>query len=500
MEPLSRLLETCDKIEVDDISRNHLLFIDDIKLLATDQPMLQHLCDCTLRFMQKVGFKINKQKSATNTRIDDFVETELDQINGYKYLGVYENSNNIIKEENKILIKDKVINRISKLCQTKLNAINLFSAINEYAISNINYFVGLAPYKVNEFKQFDKDIRRILYQYNIIRKSSNIDRLYLNRKELGRNLTNIEHRAELILLGLHEYLGRNNESRTILSNEVSNGTYLGMIKYNLSEKYCVEMFDLSIIKEKQKTKIHESISAKKLHSELFNNDNVDIKMSSLWLSKANISPQQEGILCKIQDRNLYFNNTTCPCKRSLKSVDHLATRCGRMAHNQYKHRHDEVARSIHLFLANQYGITKRKRMKNYVCESVVSNNNVVIKYDNPISTELVIQHNRPDILVHDKQKNEIMIIEIGITNKEILDQVEKEKMIKYDLLSKELASLHNANVTTIPVVMTWDGLTTKNLAKHIGKIGLPNKILAYIQQGVIRHTSDIILNDLGQAE
>ena len=80
----------------------------------------------------------------------------------------------------------------------------------------------------------------------------------------------------------------------------------------------------------------------------------DRKTSSMWLMKGNISPQQEDMLTKLQDRNLHFGGTSkrCPhCSRGSKSVEHLATHCGGMLELYYKKRHDEVVRCIHFMYA-----------------------------------------------------------------------------------------------------------------------------------------------------
>ena len=72
MEPLSRLLENGSSPRLpitskkDDAMLNHLLFIDDIKLFAKDKEELNSLLDLTVNTLDKIGLKINKEKSATN--------------------------------------------------------------------------------------------------------------------------------------------------------------------------------------------------------------------------------------------------------------------------------------------------------------------------------------------------------------------------------------------------------------------------------------------------
>ena len=59
------------------------------------------------------------------------------------------------------------------------------------------------------------------------------------------------------------------------------------------------------------------------------------------------------------------------------------------------------------------------------------------------------------------QARHIWLIEIGITNKNILPITETIKARKYDMLANELKCIHkNTKVTTIPVVLTWDGLVS----------------------------------------
>jgi hypothetical protein len=44
-----------------------------------------------------------------------------------------------------------------------------------------------------------------------------------------------------------------------------------------------------------------------------------------------------------------------------------------------------------------------------------------------------MQHNKPDIVVHDSVKNETIIVEVGITSQDQLQTVEIEKMRKFTL-------------------------------------------------------------------
>ena len=111
-------------------------------------------------------------------------------------------------------------------------------------------------------------------------------------------------------------------------------------------------------------------------------------------------------------------------------------------------------------------------MRSHSVQEIVANENVEIRVDTRIKTDIKIQHNRPDLFVYDKKRKEITLIEVGITNLDLLTQVENEKTRKYDLIANEVAQIYKCKVKIIPYVMTWEGLVTKYHKKHRVKSGL----------------------------
>ena len=205
-------------------------------------------------------------------------------------------------------------------------------------------------------------------------------------------------------------------------------------------------------------------------------------------------------MTKLQDRNLYFggSSTKCPhCREATMSVQHLATRCGSMLNFYYKKRHDEVVRCLHFQFTKKYGLNKNKKLKNYKVQEVLSNERVRIKSDVPIQTELRIEFNKPDLMIHDLVTKEITLIEVGITNKDILPTTELFKSQKYELLANELQCLFpGTKVTIIPVVMTWDGLVTRHFKRYMNQLQVSKRLQAYMQTVVLKKTCESILVDM----
>ena len=90
----------------------------------------------------------------------------------------------------------------------------------------------------------------------------------------------------------------------------------------------------------------------------------------------------------------------------------------------------------------------------------MSNEFAEIRVDTRIKTDIKINNNRPDIFVYDKKRKEIILIEVGITNQDLLQTVEVEKQRKYDILANELSLLYKCKSKIFPYVITWDGLVT----------------------------------------
>ncbi|XP_029655393.1 uncharacterized protein LOC115229120 [Octopus sinensis] len=223
-----------------------------------------------------------------------------------------------------------------------------------------------------------------------------------------------------------------------------------------------------MLSDAQNKRLLDQTFSKSLHSILYKNskeDFVKVEDSSHWLARGNNSPRSEGLFCLLQDRNLFFadHNLMCPhCMKWKKTVDHCATRCEKMLHGDYVRRHNEVVRCIHFHLCREFGLKNEKKLKTHSVQTVSVNEFVEIKVDTFIKTDIILEHNKPDLFIFDKKNNRIFLIEVGITSAPNLQQVEVEKLRKYDLLSKELELIYHANVKIVPIVLTWDGLVTSN--------------------------------------
>ncbi|KAF9763050.1 hypothetical protein NGRA_1553 [Nosema granulosis] len=159
-----------------------------------------------------------------------------------------------------------------------------------------------------------------------------------------------------------------------------------------------------------------------------------------------------------------------------------------MLGTDYTRRHNEVLKCIPLLMCNKYGIKLTKKLRNHSVQQIVSNKYVEIRVDTFVKTDIKIKHNLPDLIVIDKCKKKILIVEFGITSGDNLQHVETEKMRKYDLIANELSQIYGFKISIIPYVLTWDGVVKKYHEIYRRRLEISDRIEAYIQSLVLKKT------------
>ncbi|KAF7682786.1 hypothetical protein TCON_1999 [Astathelohania contejeani] len=130
-----------------------------------------------------------------------------------------------------------------------------------------------------------------------------------------------------------------------------------------------------------------------------------------------------------------------------------------------------------------------KKLRSHSIQESVENDLAEIRVDTKIRTDVLVKHNRPDIFIYDKRENMVILVEIGITSQDNLQQVEVEKKRKYDFLVNELGILYKAKTKIIPYVLTWEGVVTKYHRIYLKELEITPQIKAYIQSTVLKKRS-----------
>ena len=103
----------------------------------------------------------------------------------------------------KLNVSKEYIRRLRKVLKSKLNAENLVSGANTWAVSLLRYSAAFISWRKSELQGIDRKTRKLFTIYGALHPKSDVDRLYIPRKEGG--LISIEDCVELAIRGLEVY-------------------------------------------------------------------------------------------------------------------------------------------------------------------------------------------------------------------------------------------------------------------------------------------------------
>ena len=93
------------------------------------------------------------------------------------------------------------IRRLRKVLNSKLNGGGLVLGVNTWAVSLLRYSAALVSWRKSELQTIDRKIRKLFTTYGALHPKSDVDRLYIPKKEGGTGLISIEDCVELSIRG-----------------------------------------------------------------------------------------------------------------------------------------------------------------------------------------------------------------------------------------------------------------------------------------------------------
>ena len=106
----------------------------------------------------------------------------------------------------KLNVSKEYVRRLRKVLKSKLNGGNLVRGVNTWAVSLLRYSAVFVTWRKSELQAIDRKTRKLLTIYGALHLKSDVDRLYIPRKEGGRGLISIEDCVELAVRGLEVYV------------------------------------------------------------------------------------------------------------------------------------------------------------------------------------------------------------------------------------------------------------------------------------------------------
>ena len=123
----------------------------------------------------------------------------------HKYLEILE-ADKFLEGKMKLNVSKEYIRRLRKILKSKLNGGNLVQGVNTWAVSLLRYSAVFVSWRESELQAIDRKTTKLFTIYGALHPKSDVDRLYIPRKEVGRVLISIEDSVELALGGLEVYV------------------------------------------------------------------------------------------------------------------------------------------------------------------------------------------------------------------------------------------------------------------------------------------------------
>ncbi|KAL1447199.1 hypothetical protein WDU94_005635 [Cyamophila willieti] len=518
LNPLSNILNESNKGY--NLNRNtqqkvsHLMYMDDLKLYAKDISELQSMLETTCIFSNDIHMKFGIDKCATLEVRRGKIQTQnnidltttpmtLPSLNQdpnatYKYLGVKQ-SLLFGKEE----VKQNLINtytmRVKKILSTSLNGFNKIKGINTWCIPILTYSFGVVPWTKTDLQDLDRRTRVLMTQYRMHHPKACTERLYLPRKRGGQGLINLEKQANRQIKNLKTYFFKKKENSMLHEEIINNDDNYSALNLK-NEEMPGQVNSDNELEEKWKNKTLHGRYKKALEgSHASSND---------WLQKqSSIYCETEGFIMAIQDQviktknyvkyieKLDVPNDTCRvCHQVSETIQHITSACSALAQTEYLYRHNLSAKIVHQYIANKHElVTSKEPHYKYDPEPILENHKFKLYWDTTIVTDRHLPHNRPDIVLVNKEEKTVKLIDIAHPNDHNLIPSMSEKIRKYQDLGIEIKDMWNMNnVDIIPVIISTNGLIHPTLYEHCKKIELPSYILSKIQKSVLLETCRIV--------
>jgi hypothetical protein len=485
---------------------NHLLFMDDLKLYCESREKLKSLISTVETFSRDINmvFGLGKcafvsiKKGITQNQDEVFLGIqELEEKGVYKYLGLSQNAK-IDHTQLKIEFATKYNTRLNKIFNTKLAGSAIIDAINSWAVPILTYSFGIVKWTDTDLDNLDRKTRTLMTKFRFLHPNSSVIRLYLPRKEGGRGLINIKQMCRKQVLNMRTKLKESEEEIIKIAAEED----AGYTPLYLSEETLQE--------ENVQPQTIQNWKSKQLHGKfplLLEDPSIDTEASLQWLKQGHLHPETEGFILAIQDRVIRTKNyekfvlktnvvdrcRKCGCPG--ESIEHITAGCSALANNAYLSRHNQLAKLIHRQLAIKYGMLGIDTPPYYkyspvpVLESVTH----IMYWDRPIITDHTVAYNRPDIVVVDKMKATARIIDIAVPLTYNIKATEAEKIRKYEDLAIEIKNIWKLSKVTIhPIVMSVEGVMSKNFRTNLENIEIPKTLYKTAQKLTILQTCHIV--------
>ena len=327
---------------------------------------------------------------------------------------------------------------------------------------------------------------------------ADVERLYLPRRDAGRELIEVETTFKTATIGLDKEgcypkqlleHDRSKATNSITKNATKFKREITMPEFeNREDKSASENAKAlkHIFNSRMKSMKEEEWKDKALHGQypkILEKPHVDTITTNKWLSSS-LKGETEGLLVAVQDQAINTRNyqevicgqqvkSKCRmCSQHEETVDHIVSGCEVLAKTEYISRHNNAAAYLHWSICKDHDLKITDKWYQHTPETVIHNkdNNLTIMWDMPVHTDRTITANRPDIIVKYSVNSTCKLIDMTVPSDRNIALKEIEKKSKYKDLELEIQRKWHIKTIVIPVVVGALGTVKKGMIENIEKV------------------------------
>lgn len=487
--------------------------MDDIKLYAKSTEQLHQLLNITTEFSRSIHMEFGLDKCKTVTiekgtlittnefKIDEnHIMKGLSKEESYKYLGVLQLRgirHKVIKHK----LQEDFENRMHTICKSLLSFPNKIKAINTYAVPTLTYSFGVIKWSKTDLDNLYRLIRTIMTKHRLRHPKSATERLSLPQQKGGMGIIDIPRQCDAQIKSLRQYFhdkaGKHILFKTICEAD-DRSTPLQLSELNLEDLDQQQTIPKQIERWKEK-ELHGT------HPHHLHQEATDITASNIYMQQS-LFGETVGFIHAIQDRVMLTNNykkfilkmkdVVDKCRRcgtNNETIEHIIGGCASLAGIDYTQRHDNVAKIVHQQLALQYKLLEeRTPYYKYLPIEVLDNTDYKMYWDREITTDVNINANRPDIVVFNKKKKEVYIIDVAVPLNHNLQSTYATKINKYMELATEIKQMWRVETVNIfPLIISTTAIVPKTLTLNLQKLNI-SSVMPIISKSVVLDTCHIV--------
>jgi hypothetical protein len=127
----------------------------------------------------------------------------------------------------------------------------------------------------------------------------------------------------------------------------------------------------------------------------------------------------------------------------------------------------------------------------------LENDSYKLYFDRTVLIDIHIKHNRPDIIILNKQQKQTFLLDIAVPNLHNITQTYNTKINKYLELSVAMRNLWCLEKNSIlPLIISATGIVPQSLFKNLKILDLGNTLVVEIQKGILLYSCHIVGSSL----